>query len=97
MELTFAPQQIIPGRYHFAVGTAGSSTLVLQTLLPALLTAPTRSELVLEGGTHNPLAPSFDFLEKTFLCRFYIEWAEISRFPLNDRGFIRPAEENFQR
>ncbi|GAK60449.1 RNA 3'-terminal phosphate cyclase [Candidatus Vecturithrix granuli] len=72
MELTFAPQQIIPGRYHFVVGTAGSSTLVLQTILPALLTVPTRSELILEGGTHNPLAPSFDFLEKTFLpilCR----------------------------
>jgi len=67
MELTFAPQQIIPGRYHFAVGTAGSSTLVLQTLLPALLIANARSELILEGGTHNPLAPSFDFLEKTFL------------------------------
>ncbi len=67
MELTFAPQQVVPGHYHFVVGTAGSSTLVLQTLLPALLTAPTRSELILEGGTHNPLAPSFDFLEKTFL------------------------------
>lgn len=67
MELTFAPQQTAPGRYHFAVGTAGSSTLVLQTILPALLTAPARSELILEGGTHNPLAPSFDFLEKTFL------------------------------
>lgn len=67
MELTFAPQQILPGRYHFAVGTAGSSTLVLQTILPALLTAPIRSEFILEGGTHNPLAPSFDFLERTFL------------------------------
>lgn len=67
MELTFAPQQVVPGHYHFAVGTAGSSTLVLQTILPAILTAPTRSELILEGGTHNPLAPSFDFLEKTFL------------------------------
>ncbi len=65
--LTFAPQQVVPGDYHFAVGTAGSCTLVLQTVLPALLTIKGESRLVLEGGTHNPLAPSFDFLEAVFL------------------------------
>lgn len=65
--LTFAPQQVIPGDYHFAVGTAGSCTLVLQTVLPALLMTVGESRLVLEGGTHNPLAPSFDFLETVFL------------------------------
>ena len=66
-ELTFIPQHVTPGHYHFAVGTAGSCILVLQTVLPALLTADGRSELILEGGTHNPLAPSFDFLSNTFL------------------------------
>ncbi|GAK52510.1 RNA 3'-terminal phosphate cyclase [Candidatus Moduliflexus flocculans] len=65
--LTFAPQQVIPGDYHFAVGTAGNCTLVLQTVLPALLTIVGESRFVLEGGTHNPLAPSFDFLEAVFL------------------------------
>jgi RNA 3'-terminal phosphate cyclase (ATP) len=49
------------------VGTAGSATLVLQTVLPALLTAEGPSELLLEGGTHNPWSPPFDFLQKTFL------------------------------
>jgi RNA 3'-terminal phosphate cyclase (ATP) len=49
------------------VGTAGSATLVLQTVLPALMTASGPSELVLEGGTHNPFAPPFDFLAKAFL------------------------------
>lgn len=67
MELFFSPIAVNPGRYHFSVGTAGSSTLVLQTILPALLTAEDKSELVLEGGTHNPLAPSFDFLALAFL------------------------------
>ncbi len=65
--LSFAPQQVIPGDYHFAVGTAGSCTLVLQTVLPALLMTVGESQLILEGGTHNPLAPSFDFLETVFL------------------------------
>lgn len=66
-ELTFTPGQITPGNYHFAVGTAGSATLVLQTILPALLIASAPSRLTLEGGTHNPFAPPFDFLAKSFL------------------------------
>lgn len=65
--LRFVPGNIKPGRYHFAIGTAGSCTLVLQTVLPALLAAREPSEITLEGGTHNPFAPPFDFLEKAFL------------------------------
>jgi RNA 3'-terminal phosphate cyclase (ATP) len=61
------PCRVNPGEFAFAVGTAGSATLVLQTVLPALLTAPAASKLVLEGGTHNPMAPPFDFLQKSFL------------------------------
>jgi RNA 3'-terminal phosphate cyclase (ATP) len=55
------------GDYHFAVGTAGSGTLVLQTVLPALLTADAPSHITIEGGTHNSAAPPFDFLDRTFL------------------------------
>ncbi|MFP2926172.1 RNA 3'-terminal phosphate cyclase [Pyxidicoccus sp. 3LG] len=66
-ELTFRPRALAAGNYHFSVGTAGSATLVLQTVLPALLMAGSRSTLMLEGGTHNPAAPPFDFLQKAFL------------------------------
>jgi RNA 3'-terminal phosphate cyclase (ATP) len=65
--LTFTPGSVTPGEFAFAVGTAGSATLVLQTVLPALLIAPSPSRLILEGGTHNPMAPPFDFLVKSFL------------------------------
>ena len=65
--MEFRPGAVQAGHYHFAVGTAGSATLVLQTVLPALLLANGQSILELEGGTHNPYAPSFDFLEKCFL------------------------------
>lgn len=65
--LVFQPGTTRPGEYHFNVGTAGSTTLVLQTVLPALLTADGPSTIVLEGGTHNPFAPPFDFLAKAFL------------------------------
>jgi RNA 3'-terminal phosphate cyclase (ATP) len=65
--LTVIPGKIKHGDYHFAVGTAGSTTLVLQTVLPALLIADGPARLTLEGGTHNPFAPPFDFLARTFL------------------------------
>jgi RNA 3'-terminal phosphate cyclase (ATP) len=66
-ELTFVPGRVVPGDYSFAIGTAGSTTLVLQTVLPALLEAAGPSRLILEGGTHNPFAPPFDFLARAFL------------------------------
>jgi len=66
-EVVFRPGAVQPGDYRFAIGTAGSTTLVLQTVLPALLTASGRSTIVLEGGTHNPFAPPFDFLAKTYV------------------------------
>lgn len=65
--IEFAPKGISPGTYRFAVGSAGSTGLVLQTVLPPLLTAARPSHLTLEGGTHNPAAPPFDFLATTFL------------------------------
>ena len=65
--LEFSPKSIEAGEYSFAVGTAGSATLVLQTVLPALVIATGPSALTLEGGTHNPFAPPFDFLAKSFL------------------------------
>jgi RNA 3'-terminal phosphate cyclase (ATP) len=41
--------------------------LVLQTVLPALFRAPAPSTITLEGGTHNPMAPPFDFLDLAYL------------------------------
>jgi RNA 3'-terminal phosphate cyclase (ATP) len=66
-ELSFTPGKVKAAEYTFSIGSAGSTTLVLQTVLPALLTADGPSSLTLEGGTHNPHAPPIDFLEKAFL------------------------------
>ncbi len=66
-EIEFRPGRVVPGEYRFAVGTAGSTGLVFQTVLMPLLLADAPSRLVLEGGTHNMLAPPFDFIERTFL------------------------------
>lgn len=65
--LVFEPGALRPGEHRFAVGSAGSCLLVLQTVLPALLLADAPSRLSLSGGTHNPLAPNFHFIERAFL------------------------------
>ncbi len=66
-ELRFKPGPVQAGKYSFSIGTAGSTSLVFQTLLPGLLSAGAHSHLTLEGGTHNPMAPPFDFIEQSFL------------------------------
>lgn len=66
-EVVLTPGGVRAGDYKFSVGSAGSATLVLQTVLPPLLCAAGPSRLTLEGGTHNPWAPPFDFLQKAFL------------------------------
>jgi len=66
-ELVFVPGQVRPGEFRFDVGTAGSTTLVLQTVLPALMIAEGPSQVHLKGGTHNIHAPPVDFLQKSFL------------------------------
>jgi RNA 3'-terminal phosphate cyclase (ATP) len=63
----FEPAEVKGGDYRWNIGTAGSTTLVLQSVLPALLCAREPSRLTIEGGTHNPQAPPFEFLSKAFL------------------------------
>jgi RNA 3'-terminal phosphate cyclase (ATP) len=69
-ELWFEPKQpATSGSYFFDIGTAGSTLLVLQTLLPSLLAAAGPSTLTLCGGTHNVKAPPYEFVERVFLPR----------------------------
>ena len=65
-ELVFKPKELHAGQYHFSIGTAGSTTLVAQTIIPGLMLAKGPSTVTLEGGTHNNMAPPFNFLEKVF-------------------------------
>lgn len=65
--IRFKPGQIRNGNYRFTIGTAGSTTLVCQTVLPILLQAEGQSYFCFEGGTHNGMSPSLSFLERSFL------------------------------
>ena len=68
-ELEFVPGMLRGGDYRFAIGSAGSCTLVLQTVLPALLHAEAPSTLRVCGGTHNPMAPPVQFLQRAWCPR----------------------------
>jgi RNA 3'-terminal phosphate cyclase (ATP) len=65
--LDFHPGPVQSGDFYFDIGSAGSASLVIQTVLPALFLADFPSTVTVTGGTHNPLAPPFDFLAETFL------------------------------
>ncbi|UDL05355.1 RNA 3'-terminal phosphate cyclase [Marinobacter sp. CA1] len=65
--LSFVPGPVRGGDYHFDVGSAGSTTLVFQTIVLPLLQAAEPSTVRFSGGTHNPMAPSLTFLEAAFL------------------------------
>jgi RNA 3'-terminal phosphate cyclase (ATP) len=64
--LLFEPGKIRAGNYEFAIGTAGSCILVLQTVLPALLFADQPSTVNVRGGTHNSMAPPSHFLQRAY-------------------------------
>jgi RNA 3'-terminal phosphate cyclase (ATP) len=83
--LTFVPQALRGGEYAFAIGTAGSTMLVLQTILLPLALAGSASTLEIEGGTHNPSAPPFDFMNEAFLPLLRLLGANL------DLELIRPG------
>ena len=65
-ELTFVPRRVRSGDYTFNIGTAGSISLVLQTIIPPLLRADGKSMVTLTGGTHVPFSPTFHYLAEVF-------------------------------
>ena len=69
-EIAFYPDEIKGGKYDFAIGSAGATNLVAQTVLPILAHADEPSKVTISGGTHNQWAPTFDFLDQAFLPQF---------------------------
>jgi RNA 3'-terminal phosphate cyclase (ATP) len=65
-QFTFEPGPVQPGEYSFDVGTAGSTTLVLQTIALPLAFTTGDSTVTIIGGTHNPMAPCYEYLESVW-------------------------------
>ncbi len=89
-ELEFAPRAIKAGDYRFDVGTAGSVTLVAQTIIPVLLKADGFSTVTITGGTHVPYAPTWEFFERSYLPELRRMGAEVEA-KLETPGFYPAA------
>ena len=68
--LRFSPGRIIGGDYSFDVaektGSAGSTSLVLQTIMLPLCFAERPSTVTISGGTHVPWSPAYHYLRHVF-------------------------------
>ena len=65
--LYFEPCQLKGGTYTLDIGTAGSTALVLQAVMPGLLFAEDPSRMTITGGTHVPWSPCFHYLKEIFV------------------------------
>jgi len=66
-ELIFKPGAVRGGEFFFDVGTAGSTSLVMQTIIPSLIFSKEKASIILKGGTHVPFSPSFDYIAEVFV------------------------------
>lgn len=66
-EIFFLPQRYCAKNLKIDIGTAGSTSLLLQTVFVPLSLAETSSKIVITGGTHTRWAPSFDYLSDYWL------------------------------
>ena len=66
-EVEFTPGEQRGGRLVLDTGTAGSTTLILQCLLPTMLFSEGRTEVEVKGGTNNPLAPPIDYVQRVLI------------------------------
>jgi RNA 3'-terminal phosphate cyclase (ATP) len=85
-DLRFEPGPVAAGDFGFDMGGAGAVSLVLQTVVPVLATASRTSRITITGGTHVPLAPTFEYLARPWAAM--VERLGIrSTFTLEQAGF----------
>ncbi|MGE0546626.1 MAG: RNA 3'-terminal phosphate cyclase [Kofleriaceae bacterium] len=85
-QLWFSPGAIVGGDLMIDIGTPGSTTLVVQTIANPAIIAERPITAIILGGTHNPLAPPFEFLDRVFLPHLRRMGASIS-LSLDRHGF----------
>ena len=71
-EITFIPKRLdIPDRIIIDIKTAGSVTLLLQTILPIVIFSDKKVSLTIFGGTDVPGSPTINYYKKVFA--YYLE------------------------
>jgi len=101
-EIEFDPGSPRGGSFKIDVGTAGSTSLILQALMPFMSFSPSKTFVEITGGTNNPMAPAIDYLQEVLLpvvskmgYKGSIELLRRSFYP-RGQGIVRAAVEPIQ-
>lgn len=62
-EITFTPSKVSGGKYFLDIGTAGSISLVLQSVTPVAAFAPSPVSIEVVGGTDVRWSPTIDYFK----------------------------------
>lgn len=84
--LLFSPGPVKQGKYHFSIGTAGATSLVLQTIFLPLAFASGPSKVIITGGTHTSWSPCFHYLDEIWL-EFLRKMGINAKLSLEGAGF----------
>jgi RNA 3'-terminal phosphate cyclase (ATP) len=95
-EIVFEPNAITTTELVVDIGTAGSTTLVVQTVLVPAIAAGHALRLTVKGGTHNPLAPPFDFLDRVYAPHLRAMGADLT-LRLDRHGFATGGHANVEK
>lgn len=85
--LEFTPNAITGGELAIDIGSVGSTTLVVQTLAVPAIASHVELRATIRGGTHNPMAPPFEFLERIYIPQLQAMGADLS-IALDEHGFV---------
>ena len=98
-EIEFDPGSLKGGSFKIDVGTAGSTSLVLQALMPAMSFSQAKTYVEIKGGTNNPMAPAVEYLQGVLLpvvskmgCEGSIELLRRGFYP-RGQGVVRATVE----
>jgi RNA 3'-terminal phosphate cyclase (ATP) len=85
-ELTFIPSKLSPKDFTVDIGTAGSISLIIQTLLPLSLGINKKFTVRIKGGTDVKHAPPIDYI-KNITLKILRNFGVMSELKVLKRGF----------
>lgn len=86
LELEFKPGDITGGNYEFDIGTAGSVTLLLQSLIPVCVFSDKQFSINVIGGTNVPWSPPVEYFQHVF-CDYLLKMNAKIKFEIKKYGF----------
>jgi len=85
-EITYLPKRFNPGKFNFNIGTAGSTMLVFQTMLPFMVFSQPL-QIQITGGTHVAWSPNFHYVKNVFIPLLERMGCKIESFELVRYGW----------